>query len=197
MSKYKHSCHIDNAPKFAGWIAHRGGVANWHSVNLSNPGASWSSPAKAKDGTPMPKPTWQAGNEPEVITKAEDIEVFTAKEVKRFRVGIRRAGFMLKCTDGASRRIRAAVAKAGEGAYHELDYSTQEAVIMQTTSLGSLKDWVKGRLEALRKAIEAENISYGEVAELEGLAPFIDKDDVQLLQWAGVTEEEYERRQAE
>ena len=46
----------------------------------------------------------------------------------------------------------------------------------------------QNRLEYLRGEIEAERISYGEIAELQGLAEFIDPGDVQLLQWAGVPE---------
>jgi hypothetical protein len=70
---------------------------------------------------------------------------------------------------------------------------------------------VKARLEELRAAIGAENISYGELAELQSLAEHIDPDDVELLEWAGVPEfiddeapegdpdfvPSYERRQAE
>ena len=44
------------------------------------------------------------------------------------------------------------------------------------------------RLEELRAAIRAENISYGEIAELQGLAEHIAPDDVELLEWAGVPE---------
>jgi len=44
------------------------------------------------------------------------------------------------------------------------------------------------RLADLRAAIEAENISYGEIAELQSLAQYIDPSDVQLLEWAGVPE---------
>jgi len=46
----------------------------------------------------------------------------------------------------------------------------------------------KQRLEYLRGEIEAERISYGEIAELQSLAKYIDKGDVQLLEWAGVKE---------
>lgn len=46
----------------------------------------------------------------------------------------------------------------------------------------------KRRLEYLRGEIEAERISYGEIAELQGLAAFIEDDDITLLQWAGVPE---------
>ncbi len=47
---------------------------------------------------------------------------------------------------------------------------------------------IKTRLEYLRAEIKAERISYAEIAELQDLAEHIDKDDVQLLQWAGVPE---------
>ena len=45
---------------------------------------------------------------------------------------------------------------------------------------------IKHRLEYLRGEIEAERISYGEIAELQGLAEYIEPGDVLLLQWAGV-----------
>jgi hypothetical protein len=44
------------------------------------------------------------------------------------------------------------------------------------------------RLEELRACIEAENVSWGEIAELQGLADHIDLNDVLLLEWAGVPE---------
>ena len=43
-------------------------------------------------------------------------------------------------------------------------------------------------LESIRRSIEDESISYGEIVELQGLADFIDDDDVLLLEWAGVEE---------
>ena len=47
---------------------------------------------------------------------------------------------------------------------------------------------IKERLEYLRGEIEAERISYGEIAELESLAEHIEPGDILLLQWAGVPE---------
>lgn len=44
------------------------------------------------------------------------------------------------------------------------------------------------RLEEIRKSIKAENISYGEIAELQSLTKYIDKNDIELLEWAGVSE---------
>ena len=47
---------------------------------------------------------------------------------------------------------------------------------------------IQQRLEYLRGQIRAESISYGEIAELQGLAEHIDPSDVELLEWAGVPE---------
>lgn len=51
----------------------------------------------------------------------------------------------------------------------------------------------KKRLEEIRKSIQAENVSYGELAELQSLVDFIDGDDVELLEWTGVPEDRYGR----
>lgn len=51
---------------------------------------------------------------------------------------------------------------------------------------------IKARLEYLRKEIEAERISYGEVVELQSLVNYIPPGDVLLLEWAGVPEGENE-----
>ena len=165
----KHDCHESNAQKFWDWVKNRGGVAVWRSVNLSNPGKSWSTPAFTRFGdtgpqpangdasyrassidadklVPYPKPTWEADSKPErVVTSPDDIEVFTAKEHKRFHVAVRRGGqgFTLKVTDAGSRRIRREVAKAGEGAYYEFDYEAQDCVVMKSEVLGTLAEYAK------------------------------------------------------
>jgi len=145
---FKHTCTIENAPRFAEWIKTRGGVAVWRSVNLSNPGASWSTPALTVEGEPTPKPTWQADSQPEsVFTDPADIGVSIDKEVKRFHVAVRPGsnGLSLKVSDGGSRRIRKEVEKAGEGAYHVFDYYDYDnAVIMAPAGESvSLKQWME------------------------------------------------------
>ena len=47
---------------------------------------------------------------------------------------------------------------------------------------------IKRRLEYLRGEIKAEKISMEEIVELQSLADHIEKDDVLLLEWAGVHE---------
>ncbi len=141
---------LENAQKFWDWIKTRGGIAVWRSVNLSNPGASWSTPAMDEKGNNYPKPTWQAANEPErIIIDPNDVEVYSSKEVKRFHVAIRRGsqGLTLKLTDGGSRRVERAVAKAeedtGKDAWYEFDHYTQEAVIYVADEVISLTDYAK------------------------------------------------------
>ena len=47
---------------------------------------------------------------------------------------------------------------------------------------------IQERLEYLRGEIRNESISYGEIAELQSMKEYIDPNDVELLQWAGVPE---------
>lgn len=49
---------------------------------------------------------------------------------------------------------------------------------------------IQERLEYLRGELRAERISYGELAELQGLAEYIAPGDVELLEAAGVPEHE-------
>lgn len=46
----------------------------------------------------------------------------------------------------------------------------------------------RARLEELRAALRAENISWGELAELQDLAPYIADDDAELREAAGLPE---------
>jgi hypothetical protein len=48
----------------------------------------------------------------------------------------------MRLTAGGSRKVRAAIAKAGLGAYHVFDYELQEAVIMAPTGAAiTLTQW--------------------------------------------------------
>jgi hypothetical protein len=51
-----------------------------------------------------------------------------------------------------------------------------------------LEDNTTRRLEELREELQAEDISQGELVELQSLAKFIDEGDVELLEAAGVSE---------
>jgi hypothetical protein len=47
---------------------------------------------------------------------------------------------------------------------------------------------ITAEIESIRASIIAESVSYGELARLAELAPYIPADDVLLLEWAGVPE---------
>lgn len=51
------------------------------------------------------------------------------------------------------------------------------------------KKEIERRLAYLRRELRAERISYGELCELQDLAPHIDPSDVELLEAAGVPED--------
>jgi hypothetical protein len=50
------------------------------------------------------------------------------------------------------------------------------------------------RLEELRAVLRAEDISYGELYELQTLAEYIGDGDVELAEWAGIPESEFVNR---
>jgi len=152
ISKFRHLCTIDDAPKFWDWIRNRGGVALWRSVNLSNPGKSWCTPVLNDKGELIQKPTWESASEPsEIFLSPDEIGVTKDEEVKRFHVAVRVKYFdgpfgiprSLVCTPGGTRRIERAVAKAGNGAWYRFDYETQEAVIMAPVDIMTLTEWDK------------------------------------------------------
>jgi hypothetical protein len=141
-----HECEPENAAKMLDWLHTRGGVAIWPSLNLANAGASWSTPALTEEGRPYPKPTWEAANEPERIIKdASEIVVVTRREVRRFKVAVRPGTsygtLSFKCSDASSRKIREAVAKAGDGASYHFDYEQQQAVITAPSDSVTLDKW--------------------------------------------------------
>ena len=145
MNQNKLACAPENAEKFKDWLANRGGIAFWRSVSLSDPGRTMSTPATHQDGKPATKPHWMMGEKPDrIITDINDVEVVLEKVVKRFHVAVRMGsqGMSFKVTDGGTRRIRAEVAKAGEGAWYQFDYDAYEnCVILKPDRVIPLKDF--------------------------------------------------------
>ena len=47
---------------------------------------------------------------------------------------------------------------------------------------------IKKQLESIRKSIQNENVSYAELAELQSLSKYIDPNDIELREWAGIPE---------
>jgi len=133
-----------NAEKMYSWITTREGFNVWDSANLSDPGKTMSMPVIDQYGNRDKKPSWDADKIIRTIKDVSECEVIQAKEVKRFRVGVRMGGngLSLKVTDGGSRNIKKALAKY-ENSWYEFDYYSQEAVIFVPGGTIPLEDWVK------------------------------------------------------
>ena len=149
-SKFALECSPENAPKFRTWIESRGGIAVWQSVNLSNCGASWSTPALQEDGTPYTKPTWQASNTPSIVTDAATVGVITEELFKAFPVALRRgSGFSFNISDAAQRKLDKTMAqceeKHGSASYRKgvLDIDGASIGVYFTTGTVALSDWVQ------------------------------------------------------
>ncbi|MEI6232630.1 MAG: hypothetical protein WCT04_06235 [Planctomycetota bacterium] len=145
-----YACREEDAARIHDWLVNRGGILIWRSANLSNPGASWTTPAQDANGGPYEKPNWQCASQPEKhILNIDDVIVYTPTEVKRFHVATRMSGngLSIKVTDGGSRRLRTEVAKAhqkfGQFAWHVFDYDSYEnARIMIESERKPMADWV-------------------------------------------------------
>lgn len=148
-----YDCDIENAPKFADWIKNRGGVAWWRSVNLSNPSASWSTPALT-DGKPTPRPTWQADSTPEIITDPAKIGVYETRVLEKVEVKLKvGSGMMAVLTQASQNRLDKAMRKHGSGHKDTVFYRRSgdlmfpEMEVCESVDLGSLKDWMAANRE--------------------------------------------------
>lgn len=90
--------------------------------------------------------------------------------------------------------VRPFTDKVGDGV--KVFYSFAARVYASETGLAK-ETKVKMRLEYLRKELRAERISYGEIAELQSLAEYIEDGDVELLEAAGVPEFEEQKGEKE
>ena len=127
MNDFKRVYPTEHARQIADWLKNRGGIAIWRTLNLSDPGKSWTTPADSS------RPDRYAESLPsEVITDPNDVGVTQYREHKRFHVALRmgKQGFALKLTDASNNRLNRALQKAGAGSSYEFDYETQEAVIL-------------------------------------------------------------------
>ena len=111
----------------------------------NRPGESLTTPVNSPDGNPFPAPArWIGENRPASSTDPADVTISKDMEIKSFHVAVRMRdnGGTVSSTDASTRRIRAAVAKAGAGVYYKFDNGTQEAVIIKPESQVPLLGWL-------------------------------------------------------
>ncbi len=90
----------DNVPAITDWLATRGGVAVWESLDLARAGQRTFTPADCT------KPSWHYGNTPiAIITDPADITVCHEALFKAVPVALRRNGMMLTLTDASQRKV--------------------------------------------------------------------------------------------
>lgn len=125
----------------------------------------------------------------------EQAEACARAEFDNFRTWIEGEviGYVVKADNGD-------VIDSCWGFYGELDYvkteanqaaeyeASERARLRQLPWLPTFGKLEKDRLEYLRGELRAERISYGELAELQGLVEFIEPGDIELLEAAGVPE---------
>lgn len=146
--QFEHSCDEENAPKFALWIRARGGVAVWPSVDLGDPGASWSTPVRQPDGEPTTKPTWKAANKPKSIHLDPDrIGVYVPGVFKELPVTLKRNGMTLYLTDASQRKVDKAMDRCrkqhGDAWYRKGGPFERLVYICYHASEISLTEWLK------------------------------------------------------
>ena len=165
-----HDCCAAAAPQLLDWLKTRGGLALWRTMDLALwrtmdlalwrtmdlrvTGRSWTCPMNDDRGNVKGRPYHDSETAPyRTITSTDDVLVSVDREVKRFHIGLHiglrmgSQGLCVKLTDGATRRVNAAVEKAGLGAYHLFDYGVQDAVIMAPIPghTVTLTDWAKAK----------------------------------------------------
>lgn len=131
-----------HAVRVSRWIEHCGGVAVWESGDLGQPGRSWLTPACLNDGSPSQRPHWSAANQPQrVIVDPAQVEVVERREVKRLRVAVRPGyGLGLRLTDASNKRLKRALAEAGDGAIYA--FEGNEALVLAVVSRTPLPQWL-------------------------------------------------------
>lgn len=96
----------EELPRILDWIANRGGVAVWANLDLRSAGSKTFTPALTTTGEPTTRPGWQFAAEPlEIITDPAGVTAYTEHLWKAFPVSLRRAGMVMKLTDGAQRKL--------------------------------------------------------------------------------------------
>jgi len=125
----KHHCKPENARLFLDWIANRGGLAIWQSVDLAWPGQSWTAPLKDEEGNLKPPPHWKCGGpsaKPKrIITDPADVLVVIDREVERFLVKLKFDGQgHIVLTKRSGDKVNRAKERFGEGSYHVFENGT-------------------------------------------------------------------------
>lgn len=145
-----HIIREENAAQILNWLQTRRGICIWSLADLGDPSFSLITPLHNADGSRVTKPSWKCANNPRLIVDPAEVEVVVTRETKRFHVAVRMGGqgLSMKLTEGASRRVRKEVMRAGVDAFYEFSYDTQEAIILLPSTQVPLIEWTKSQERA-------------------------------------------------
>lgn len=143
------TCVPGNAERFAQWLKDRGGISLWKSLNLSNPGASWCTPALTEEGTDYPKPNWQTESAPALTVCDPDfVGVEIPQEFKRVKISLQQQGLMkIVLTDASTRKVTKALEEAGDGSFYT--FEDDVAVIWKVVGTVGLMEWLEAVAEPI------------------------------------------------
>ena len=192
-TKFAIECTPENAPKFLQWIYTRGGVAKWRSVNLGNPGASWSTPALDKEGKPYTKPSWQAESTPEVVIDPTQIGVYEEKLYKAFRVAVKHGdGLSFVLTDHSQNKLNKTMAECEEkhGSAHYkrgvLDMDFPSMGVYYTEEIKPLPAWLAEQEQLFTTSVFTTEKQLFTISErVFSLAQMVyaNKETPEMLEW--------------
>lgn len=121
------------------------------------------------------------------ISDMDELENFVAyhKKIMEYLDDLQEGYSLVLCNGNYHDEIKTETMRWSE------DTHTYEiALVVDEQELESIEQ----ELESIRESIQDECISCREIAYLQDHADLIDDDDVELLQWAGVSEEDYNKR---
>lgn len=149
------TCVPENAERFAMWLKDRGGISLWKSLNLSNPGASWCTPALSEDGTDYPKPNWQTESTPALtVCDSDFVGVEIPQEFKRIKISLQQRGMKVVLTDGSTRKVTKALEEAGDGSFYT--FEDEVAIIWKVVGTVGLMEWLEAVAEPLPRVDHPE-----------------------------------------
>ena len=121
----KHVCMPDNAATFKRWLAERGGLAIWESVDLGDLDKSWTTPATHADGSPATKPHWKAGDKPaRLITDPAEVVVEVPRLLEKFDVKLRIHGMGVVLAKSSEKKLHKRLAYCREQYKANVWYTT-------------------------------------------------------------------------
>lgn len=111
---YRIEAQASDAPRLLDWIANRGGIARWQSIDLRDPSNYGLTPALTTTGKPTTKPGWKYSNTPDIITDPTQVGIYEEALFKAIPVSLKQSGSSLIITDASQRKVERLIEQCEE-----------------------------------------------------------------------------------